>query len=96
MKELRPPSGGSSLLGGVVLLDAPSQRPIHEIPVLHLVREEPPILLTRNPMHMELCDGELRFYFAPEDERGAIYLFVHSTPLGTASRRRCSPDAASD
>jgi hypothetical protein len=31
-------------------------------------------------MHVELSDGELRFYFAPEDERGAIYVFVNSTP----------------
>lgn len=80
MKEFRPPGGESFVLGGLVLLDVRSQRPIHEIPVLVFVGEAPPVLLTRNPMHVELCDGELRFYFVPEDERGAIYVFVHSTP----------------
>ncbi len=80
MKEFRPPGGESFVLGGLVLLDVRSQRPVHEIPVLVFVREDPPVLLTRNPMHVELSDGELRFYFAPEDERGAIYVFVHSTP----------------
>ena len=35
------------------------------------------------------CDGELRFYFAPEDERGAIHVFVHPTPLGRTMSRRC-------
>jgi hypothetical protein len=80
MKEFRPPGGESFVLGGLVLLEVRSQRPVHEIPVLVFVREDPPVLLTRNPMHVELSDGELRFYFAPEDESGAIYVFVHSTP----------------
>ncbi len=88
MKEFRPPGGESFVLGGLVLLEVRSQRPVHEIPVLVFVRD-PPVLLTRNSMHVELCDGELRFYFAPEDERGAIHVFVHPTPLGRTMSRRC-------
>jgi len=83
MKEFRSLGGESFVLGGLALLDVRSQRPVHEIPVVVFAREDPPVLLTRNPMHVELCDSELCFYFAPEDdERGAIQVFVHPTHRG--------------
>jgi len=31
-------------------------------------------------MDVEFRNDELRFYFVPEDDRGAIYVFVNSTP----------------
>ena len=62
-------------MGGLALLDLLTHRRVHEFPVFVYPQNDPLIIITRNPMYAELRGSEARFYFLPEDDGAAIYVY---------------------
>lgn len=59
--------------GGIAVVDLLDFDLIQDIQFVPRTRKK--ILMTRNPMAIELTGGVLRYYFLPEDHRGDLYVF---------------------
>jgi len=60
-------------LGGLAMIELATAKIVHEIPLL--LRSDTGVIMTRNPMDVQLSDSSLRFYFAPEDNQTIIYIY---------------------
>lgn len=70
-------SGRPLSLGGIELIDIRTLRLVHQVPCpLWTIHGQP---MTRNPMAVRLVDGELTFYFLPEDNRTYLHTWTVST-----------------
>jgi hypothetical protein len=78
---LPAPGGGAYELGGIALRDLGSGRILHEIPFP--VFSSAGHVVTRNPVELEVRDGVLRMFTAPDDgeEAAGTELLVYETPL---------------
>lgn len=78
MTEFSHPISGKTAMGGLALLDLLTHRRVYEFPVfVYPNKEDPLIVITRNPMYAELRGGEATFYFLPENgSSSAIYEYA--------------------
>jgi hypothetical protein len=74
-------AGGSYELGGIALRDLRSGRILHEVPFPFFSAAGH--VVTRNPVELEVRDGVLRLFAAPDDgeEVAGTELLVYETPL---------------
>jgi hypothetical protein len=79
---LPAPGGGSYELGGLSLRDLRTGRILHQVPFP--VFSAAGHVVTRNPTALEVRDGVLRLFAAPDDgeEANGTELLVFETPLG--------------
>jgi len=69
-----PDGRGEMTLGGLELVDLDAGVPVWQLPLP--LYAAPGIPMTRNPFYAAPnADGGLRFYFAPEDDTSAIYVY---------------------
>lgn len=67
-------NGGASFsLGGLDLVDLPSHRPIHQVPVL--LRSPSGRPMTQNPFWLENTPTGVRFYFIPDDDTATLFVY---------------------
>jgi hypothetical protein len=59
--------------GGMVLIELSTGRIVNAIPVLIYCGDG--CIVTHNPMGVEVTDGKLQFYFAPENDETTIYIY---------------------
>jgi hypothetical protein len=62
-------------LGGVDLWDLRQMRPIHLLPVALQTDRFPQRAMTQNPFYADVCGGNLRFHFIPEDDTSNHYIY---------------------
>jgi Family of unknown function (DUF6454) len=76
--NLTAPDGATFELGGLALLDLLTSEILHEVPVQRysLVTNH---VITRNPVFLEMTDGGLRLYTAPDDDLDAAILIHEAT-----------------
>ena len=60
-------------IGGMALIELATGKINHAVPVM--ISKGDGAIITRNPMDVELRDGKLTFYFAPEDNQTTIYVY---------------------
>ena len=60
-------------LGGMALIDLPTGKIVHEVPIMIYLDGE--MVISHNPMDVEVNVGQLNFYFAPEDNHTTIYIY---------------------
>ena len=60
-------------IGGMALIELATGNIIHAVPVM--LSQGDNTIITRNPMDVEIRDGKLTFYFAPEDNQTTIYIY---------------------
>ena len=59
--------------GGLELLDLESQLAVHQVPVPLWVNSN--TVMTYNPYYFEVHEGNIRFYFAPEDNETTVFVY---------------------
>jgi hypothetical protein len=72
------PKVGKFAMGGIDLIDLRTAKAIHQIPIMIHAggpKPDPTIVMTRNPMYAEVQNGQLIFYFMPEDNDSFIYVY---------------------
>jgi Family of unknown function (DUF6454) len=74
--------GGTYELGGLVLRDLRDGRILHQLPFP--VFSSAGHVLTRNPVAVEVADGKLRLFAAPDDgdSPAGTELYIYEAPLG--------------
>jgi hypothetical protein len=69
---------GAFQLGGIALLDTKTLSPVWEVPMTAL--SPAGNVVTRNPIDVDVVDGKLRVYLAPDDD--ATTVFTYEADLG--------------
>jgi Family of unknown function (DUF6454) len=64
---------GSFQLGGVALLDTETLHPVWEVPITTL--SPAGNVITRNPIDVDVVDGKLRLYLAPDDDATTVFTY---------------------
>src|SRR3954470_10079121 len=64
---------GTFQLGGVALLDTQTLRPVWEVPITTL--SPAGNVITRNPIDVDVVDGKLRLYLAPDDDATTVFTY---------------------
>ena len=82
---------GTFQLGGVALLDTETLRPVWEVPITTL--SPAGNVITRNPIDVDVVDGKLRLYLAPDDDATTVFTYEASSNragarLGSDARLR--------
>lgn len=67
------PKVGRIAFGGLDLVDLHLHVAIHQVPVDAWVK--PDLVMSSNPFYFEIHDNRMRFYFVPEDDKSALYVF---------------------
>ncbi|KAK2021955.1 hypothetical protein LX32DRAFT_658060 [Colletotrichum zoysiae] len=65
-------------VGGLAVVDAEAMAPVWEAPFMERTGGDGGgggVLMTKNPMDVALVRGRARLYFAPEEGRGAVYVY---------------------
>lgn len=62
-------------LGGIDLWDLRQMRPVHLLPVALQTDRLLQRSMTQNPFFAEICDGNLRFHFIPQDDTSIHYVY---------------------
>ncbi|KAF6815395.1 hypothetical protein CMUS01_12457 [Colletotrichum musicola] len=62
-------------VGGLAIVDTRSLVPVWEVPFMQRTEDGKGVLMTKNPMDGGFVDGRVRLWFAPEEGRGAVYVF---------------------
>lgn len=72
--EMRQAPGQPSFrLGGIDLVDLGDGRPLHQVPVL--LWTSGGLVMTQNPVWLEVIPAGLRGYFMPEDDTSTLYVY---------------------
>jgi len=67
-------SGSSEFqLGGLAILDLETMLPLGEVPITGLSALG--VVLTQNPMDVDVVDGKLRFYWMPDQHNSTVYVY---------------------
>ena len=75
LSSYRDATGAAFKLGGIDLIDLNVMRPEFQLPVTQTTAGG--ALLTQNPFYAELIEnGDLVFYFVPEDEQSFLYTYT--------------------
>jgi hypothetical protein len=64
---------GTFQLGGVALLDTETLSPVWEVPIAML--SPAGNVVTRNPIDVDVVDGKLRLYLAPDDDATTVFTY---------------------
>jgi hypothetical protein len=64
---------GTFQLGGVALLDTETLSPVWEVPITML--SPAGNVVTRNPIDVDVVDGKLRLYLAPDDDATTVFTY---------------------
>ena len=64
---------GTFQLGGIALLDAQTLSPVWEVPITML--SPAGNVVTRNPIDVDVVDGKLRVYLAPDDNATTVFTY---------------------
>jgi hypothetical protein len=64
---------GAFQLGGIALLDTKTLSPVWEVPITTL--SPAGNVVTRNPIDVEVVDGKLRVYLAPDDNSTTVFTY---------------------
>jgi hypothetical protein len=64
---------GTFQLGGVALLDTETLSPVWEVPIPML--SPAGNVVTRNPIDVDVVDGKLRLYLAPDDDATTVFTY---------------------
>ena len=64
---------GSFQLGGIALLDTKTLSPVGEVPITTL--SPAGNVVTRNPIDVDVVDGRLRLYLAPDDNATTVFTY---------------------
>jgi hypothetical protein len=64
---------GTLQLGGVALLDTETLHPVWEVPITTL--SPAGNVITRNPIDVDVVDGKLRLYLAPDDDATTVFTY---------------------
>ncbi|KAK1999462.1 hypothetical protein LX36DRAFT_632331 [Colletotrichum falcatum] len=67
--------GGGLEVGGLAVVDAEDMAAVWEAPFMERTGGRGGVLMTKNPMDAALVGGRARLYFAPEEGRGAVYVY---------------------
>ena len=60
-------------LGGIAIVDTLSMIPLAEVPIT--LTSDLGVPITTNPIDVDIVDGNLRFYFLPDQHNSTLYLF---------------------
>ncbi|KAF2094167.1 hypothetical protein NA57DRAFT_60802 [Rhizodiscina lignyota] len=60
-------------LGGLAIVDTETMVPLDEVPITGLSALG--VVLTENPMDVEVVDGKLRFYWLPDQHNSTMYVY---------------------
>lgn len=71
-------SGGVQV-GGIAIVDAVTLVPLMEVPFM-LRTENDRVLVTKNPVDVDVVDGKLRLYFLPEEHDSTLYVYEIDEP----------------
>ncbi|HRP33070.1 MAG TPA: DUF6454 family protein [Agriterribacter sp.] len=75
LKTYKNPNDGAVFkLGGIEVIDMSSYAAVFQFPVNEWAK--PGTVMTNNPCFTEMVNGQLRFYFVPEDDQSTLYTYV--------------------
>jgi hypothetical protein len=78
---------GTFQLGGIALVDTETLAPVWEVPITTL--SPAGNVVTRNPIDVDVVNGRLRVYLAPDDNATTVFTY-EAQPQPRAARTRLS------
>ncbi|KAM0626318.1 hypothetical protein ACHAQF_001334 [Verticillium nonalfalfae] len=60
-------------VGGVAIVDAQTLEPLMEVPIT--MRTDHGVLVTKNPVDIDVVDGKMQLYFLPEEGHATLYVY---------------------
>ncbi|KAK9455956.1 hypothetical protein V1511DRAFT_458297 [Dipodascopsis uninucleata] len=63
----------TNVLGGLAIIDCLTGIPLYEVPIT--LQSELDVVVTMNPFDIDVVDGRIRVYFAPDQHNTTIYMY---------------------
>lgn len=60
-------------VGGVAIVDTQTLEPLMEVPIT--MRTDHGVLVTKNPVDVDVVDGRMQLYFLPEEGHATLYVY---------------------